>query len=122
MVRLDPDEQNGLEKSSAADAFQVRLLSQTHFVRWLGSVSTAQLRAVSVALTVVLHLSEGECLETSLYLCQHCLPRSFHLLLRVLQRAAVVDYHVGHSDFFALCWLCGDPLPCVGFGHAALGN
>ncbi len=56
MVRLDPDEQNGLEKSSAADAFQVRLLSQTHFVRWLGSVSTAQLRAVSVALTVVLHL------------------------------------------------------------------
>jgi mRNA interferase MazF len=36
MVRFDPDRQNGLSKISAADAFQVRSLSQERFVRKLG--------------------------------------------------------------------------------------
>ena len=33
LVRLLPDSENGLEKPSAADAFQVRSVSQQRFVR-----------------------------------------------------------------------------------------
>ena len=36
MVPLNPDDQNGLDKPSAADTFQVRSLSQSRFVQQLG--------------------------------------------------------------------------------------
>ena len=39
MVRLDPDESNQLDKASAADAFQVRSVSQQRFVRQVGILS-----------------------------------------------------------------------------------
>ena len=41
LARLLPDDENGLEKPSAADAFQVRSVSQKRFVRRLGKLSDA---------------------------------------------------------------------------------
>ena len=54
LVQLLPDGENGLDKPSAADAFQVRSVSQKRFIRRLGKLSDAALNAVTEALTVVL--------------------------------------------------------------------
>jgi mRNA interferase MazF len=54
MVRLDPDKENGLAKSSAADAFQVRSLAQERFVKRLGKLSEDRMQAINKALSVVL--------------------------------------------------------------------
>jgi mRNA interferase MazF len=54
MVRLDPDAENGLDKPSAADAFQVRSVSQIRFVRQLGKVSAQALQNITGALAIVL--------------------------------------------------------------------
>ncbi|MSS70395.1 MAG: type II toxin-antitoxin system PemK/MazF family toxin [Candidatus Latescibacteria bacterium] len=54
MVLLDPDSENGLDKSSAADAFQARSLSQTRFVQQIGKLSIATMQEISKALAVVL--------------------------------------------------------------------
>lgn len=54
MVRLEPDSENGLGKPSAADAFQVRSISQARFVRQLGKLPEATMQAITKALAVVL--------------------------------------------------------------------
>lgn len=56
MVRLAPDAGNGLSKVSAADAFQVRSLSQQRFIRQLGKLSDRDLQKVADALAVVLSI------------------------------------------------------------------
>lgn len=56
MVRINPDAQNTLEKISAADAFQVRSVSQERFVRQLGNVSEEKLEEIGRALAAVLSL------------------------------------------------------------------
>ena len=54
MVRLEPDAQNGLEKPSAADAFQVRSVAQERFVRRLGRLPDRAMNAIAKALATVL--------------------------------------------------------------------
>ena len=54
MIRLEPDAENGLEKPSAADTFQVRSLSQTRFVERFGKLSEEAMQRISKGLTVVL--------------------------------------------------------------------
>jgi mRNA interferase MazF len=56
MVRLEPTPENGLSKTSAADAFQVRSVSEQRFVSRLGSLSLDNLEAVGNALKRVLQL------------------------------------------------------------------
>ncbi len=56
MVKLEPDATNGLSKLSAADAFQVRSLSQQRFVRRLGELSAERMTAVTQALAAVLQI------------------------------------------------------------------
>lgn len=56
MVRLEPDVANGLEKPSAADAFQVRSVAQERFVRRLGSLSDPTMKAITKALATVLSM------------------------------------------------------------------
>lgn len=56
MVRLEPDGTNGLEKSSAADAFQVRSVSQDRFVRRLGKLPDFTMKAIAKALSIVLSI------------------------------------------------------------------
>jgi mRNA interferase MazF len=56
MVRIEPAKQNGLSKPSAADAFQVRSLSQQRFVKKLGSVTERQMEEITEALAAVLKI------------------------------------------------------------------
>jgi mRNA interferase MazF len=54
LVRVDPDQHNGLDKTSAADAFQIRSVSQARFVRRLGKVSAESLEEIIQAIQVVI--------------------------------------------------------------------
>jgi len=51
-ARLIPDGQNGLSKESGADAFQVRSVSTTRFVKYVGKLSDSDLKRVIRALIV----------------------------------------------------------------------
>ena len=54
LVRVEPDQHNGLDKTSAADAFQIRSVSQARFVRRLGRVSAESLEEIIQAIQVVI--------------------------------------------------------------------
>lgn len=56
MVRLEPDTENGLTKTSAADAFQVRSVARERFVRRIGKLSDAAMREIARALAMVLSI------------------------------------------------------------------
>jgi len=56
IVRLEPDPENGLDKPSAADAFQVRSVAQERFVRRLGKLSETAMQEITKALTIVLSI------------------------------------------------------------------
>lgn len=56
LVRLEPDDENGLEKVSAADAFQVRSVARERFVRRIGGITDNEMRKISQALAVVLKI------------------------------------------------------------------
>jgi mRNA interferase MazF len=56
MVPLEPSGENGLAKVSAADAFQVRSVSQERFARQLGTLSETIIEEIAEALTIVLDL------------------------------------------------------------------
>ncbi|MCB9419063.1 MAG: type II toxin-antitoxin system PemK/MazF family toxin [Ardenticatenaceae bacterium] len=60
MVKLEPSAANGLSKLSAADAFQVRSLSQERFVRRLGTLSPETMAAIGRALADVLHIESAD--------------------------------------------------------------
>jgi mRNA interferase MazF len=54
MVRLEPSAENGLSKTSAADTFQVRSISQQRLTRQIGILSDEQMQNISKALAIVL--------------------------------------------------------------------
>ena len=56
MIRLEPDVDNGLDKPSAADTFQVRSVAQERFVRRLGRLSASAMQKIAQGLAVVLSI------------------------------------------------------------------
>ena len=54
LIRLAPTPDNGLEKASAADAFQVRSVAQERFVRRTGKLTAAEMKLIESALATVL--------------------------------------------------------------------
>lgn len=54
LVRIDPDSSNGLNKPSAADAFQIRSVSHVRFVNRLGRISHDQLLEILKAIQTVI--------------------------------------------------------------------
>jgi mRNA interferase MazF len=54
MVLINPDPNNGLDKPSAADALQIRSVAQERFIRCIGSLQTAQLKEILLAILVVI--------------------------------------------------------------------
>ena len=52
MTRLEPDAQNGLIKTSAADAFQVRSVSLVRFVERVGTLSEERIHRIVSALNI----------------------------------------------------------------------
>jgi mRNA interferase MazF len=56
MVKIEPDKENGLEKTSAIDTFQVRSVAQERFVKQVGKVSDDILEKITRALAIVLSI------------------------------------------------------------------
>ncbi len=59
MVKIVSDEKNGLKKTSSADCFQVRSLSEERFVRKVGKVSSEDMSKIELALAKVLKIKKG---------------------------------------------------------------
>jgi mRNA interferase MazF len=53
LIRVDPDGNNGLDKPSAADAFQVRSISCRRFVRQLGRLGESDMGRIAEGLKTV---------------------------------------------------------------------
>jgi len=56
MVRVEPTRENGLEKPSCADTFQVRSVAEERFVRKIGEVGDEKMTSISKALKLVLEI------------------------------------------------------------------
>lgn len=56
MVKIESTSQNGLNKLSAADAFQVRSVSQQRLIKQIGSLSEETAQKLDLALAVVLDI------------------------------------------------------------------
>ena len=56
MIRLAPRQENGLDKTSTADAFQIRSVSQVRFVRKLGVLREKEMDEIRHALAKVLSI------------------------------------------------------------------
>jgi len=56
MVQIIPDSINHLTKTSAADCFQIRSLSEERFVKNIGRISATNLDAIKEALSRVLSI------------------------------------------------------------------
>jgi mRNA interferase MazF len=54
LVQIKPNKQNGLEKISAADTFQIRSLSIERFVRAIGTVDSETFTAILGGVKVVI--------------------------------------------------------------------
>lgn len=54
MVKINPDEHNGLSKPSAADALQIRSISQQRLAQKLGVLSSIQVAKIVQAVMTVL--------------------------------------------------------------------
>jgi mRNA interferase MazF len=52
-VQISPDPSNGLTKDSGADAFQVKSVSESRFVQYLGSLSSQEIDAIAAAVALV---------------------------------------------------------------------
>jgi len=57
MVRIEPDSDNGLAKTSAADTFQVRSLSQARFLHQIGELAAGIMEQIERSLTLVLEIT-----------------------------------------------------------------
>ena len=56
MVKIEPDTFNGLSKTSAADCFQIRSLSQERLINKLGHIDNATLKEIKEAIRKILDL------------------------------------------------------------------
>ena len=56
MIKVETDAQNGLDKTSAADTFQVRSLAQERFVRKLGILDAGRMAQITTGLGLVLEV------------------------------------------------------------------
>ena len=56
MTEISPNIQNGLEKPSSCDAFQVRSVSVERFIRRLGKLDVQTMKAIVIALAEVLNI------------------------------------------------------------------
>ncbi len=56
MTKLEPDNENGLTKLSAADSFQVRSVSQERFIRQTGTVTDIVMEEIRLGLAKVLSI------------------------------------------------------------------
>jgi mRNA interferase MazF len=53
MVKISPNKNNGLDKDSAADTFQIRSVSTARFIRKMGEVSLEEMNQIVHAIGLV---------------------------------------------------------------------
>lgn len=58
MIKIEPNLQNGLNKNSSADCFQVRSISEKRFIKKLGKISLIQLNEIKFGLSKVLSIED----------------------------------------------------------------
>ncbi len=51
-VKIEPNDENGLSKTSVADSFQVKSLSEKRFIKKVGSLTKDQLDQITAAIAV----------------------------------------------------------------------
>ncbi len=56
MVKIVPDNKNNLKKTSSADCFQVRSLSEKRMIKKIGEVDNITMHEISIALSKVLKI------------------------------------------------------------------
>lgn len=56
MIKVEPDSNNRLNKTSAADCFQIRSISEQRFVKKIGSVSESIMDEIRIGLSKVLSI------------------------------------------------------------------
>jgi mRNA interferase MazF len=56
MVKIEPNNVNGLVKTSAADCFQIRSLSNERLIKKLGVIDEIKLNAIKEAVKIVIDL------------------------------------------------------------------
>ena len=56
LVKIEPDQANGLTKSSAADTFQVKSVSIYRFSKLLGSLTSDQMADIAAAIGLVVEV------------------------------------------------------------------
>lgn len=60
MVKISPNETNGLAKLSSADTFQIRSVSTVRFVRKLGVLSHEEMNRIAYAAGLVIEVPEDK--------------------------------------------------------------
>ena len=58
-IRLDPSNENGLKKPSAADALQSRSLDTRRFIRKIGMLSASDLQEIARAIAAIIEYQES---------------------------------------------------------------
>lgn len=56
MIKIEPNNKNGLKKESSADCFQVRSVSQDRFIKRLGELSDSIMNDIRIGLSKVLSI------------------------------------------------------------------
>ena len=56
MIKLEPDQHNRLTKTSSADCFQVRSVSQNRFVKRIGNLPNSKMNQIRAGLSKVLSI------------------------------------------------------------------
>ena len=59
MIKIDPNNNNGLTKESSADCFQIRSVSQDRFVKRLGELSDSIMEEIRIGLSIVLSIDNA---------------------------------------------------------------
>jgi len=57
LVKIEPNSQNNLDKTSAADAYQVRSVAVERFTTFRGVVSHAQIADIVAAIGIVIEIT-----------------------------------------------------------------
>jgi mRNA interferase MazF len=57
-IKIEPTQTNGLTKTSAADVLQLRSVDTKRFVRKVGTVSTADLQEIVLAIAAIVEYQE----------------------------------------------------------------
>lgn len=60
-VVVEPDSQNGLQKKSVIDCFQIRAISHHRFINSIGKIADSQFGDIKKALSLILDIDPEDC-------------------------------------------------------------